>query len=61
MKKKRNTTQMKEQTRNTEVQINEEETGKLPENEFIAKENAVIVILWKLSGKFFSATYNLII
>ena len=27
----RNTTQMKEQTRNTEVQINEEETGKLPE------------------------------
>ena len=34
MKKKRNTTQMKEQTRNTEVQINEEETGKLPEKEF---------------------------
>ena len=27
----RNTTQMKEQTRNTEVQINEEEIGKLPE------------------------------
>ena len=25
---------MKEQTRNTEVQINEEETGKLPEKEF---------------------------
>ena len=25
---------MKEQTRNREVQINEEETGKLPENEF---------------------------
>ena len=25
---------MKEQTRNTEVQINEEETGKLPENKF---------------------------
>ena len=25
---------MKEQTRNTEVQINEEEIGKLPENEF---------------------------
>ena len=35
MKRQRNTTQMKEQTRNTEVQINEEETGKLPENEFI--------------------------
>ena len=28
----RNTTEMKEQTRNTEVQINEEERGKLPEN-----------------------------
>jgi len=25
---------MKEQTRNTQVQINEEETGKLPEKEF---------------------------
>ena len=32
MKMQRNTTQMKEQTRNTEVQINEEEIGKLPEN-----------------------------
>ena len=53
MKKKRNTTQMKEQTRNTEVQINEEETGKLPENEFIAKGKAVILIHSKLSGKFF--------
>ena len=31
---KRNATQMKEQTRNTEVQINEEEIGKLPEKEF---------------------------
>ena len=27
----RNTTQVKEQTRNTEFQINEEEIGKLPE------------------------------
>ena len=34
MKRQRNTTQMKEKTRNTEVQINEEEIGKLPENEF---------------------------
>ena len=33
MKSQRNTTQMKEQTRNTEVQINEEEIGKLPEKE----------------------------
>ena len=31
MKRQRNTTQMKEQTRNTEVQINEEEIGKPPE------------------------------
>ena len=31
MKKQINITQMKEQTRNTEVQINEEEIGKLSE------------------------------
>ena len=30
MKKQKNTTQMKEQTRNPEVQINEEEISKLP-------------------------------
>ena len=34
MKRQRNTTQMKEQTRNTEVQINKVETDKLPEKEF---------------------------
>ena len=34
MKRQRNTTQMKEQSRNTEVQINEEEIGKLPEKKF---------------------------
>ena len=34
MKCQRNTTQMKEQTRNTEIQINKEEIGKLPEKEF---------------------------
>ena len=34
MKRQRNTTQMKEQVRNTEVQINEEEIGKLPEKKF---------------------------
>ena len=33
MKRQRNSTQMKEQTRNTEVQINEK-IGKLPEKEF---------------------------
>ena len=34
MTRQRNTTQMKQQTRNTEVQINEEVIGKLPEKEF---------------------------
>ena len=34
MKGQRNTTQTKEQARNTDVQINEEEIGKLPEKEF---------------------------
>ena len=34
MKRQRNTTQMKEQTRNTEVQIKEEAIGKLAEKEF---------------------------
>ena len=33
MKRQGNTTQMKEQSRNTEVQINEEEIGKLPEKD----------------------------
>ena len=34
MKRQRNTTQMKEQTKTTEVQINEEKIGKIPEKEF---------------------------
>ena len=34
MKSQTNTAQIKEQTRNTEIQINEEEIGKLPEKEF---------------------------
>ena len=34
MKRQRNTAQIKEETRNTEVQINEEEIGKLPGKEF---------------------------
>ena len=33
MKRQRNIVQMKEQTRNIEVQINEEEIGKLPKKE----------------------------
>ena len=34
MKRQRNTVQMKEQTRSIEVQISEEEIGKLPEKEY---------------------------
>ena len=34
MKRQTNTTQIKEKTRNREVQINEEDIGKLPEKEF---------------------------
>ena len=34
MKRQRNTIQIKKQTRNTEVQINEEEISKLSEKEF---------------------------
>ena len=34
MKRQRNTTQMREQSRNKEVQINEEEVGKLYEKYF---------------------------
>ena len=34
MKRQRNTTQMKAQTRNTEVQISEEKISQLPEKEF---------------------------
>ena len=34
MKRQKNIIQMQEQIRNTEIQINEEEIGKLPEKEF---------------------------
>ena len=37
MKRQRNATQMKEQTRNTEIQTNKEEIGKLPEKELRIK------------------------
>ena len=47
MKRQRNTTQMKEQTRNTEVQINEEETGKLSEKEFRIMIVKMIKKTWK--------------
>ena len=48
MKKQRNTTQMKEQTRNTEVQINEEEIDKLPEKEF---RTMIVKMIRNLEGK----------
>ena len=50
MKRQRNTTQMKEQTRNPEVQINEEEIGKLPEKEFrimIVKMIKTLKMKWR--------------
>ena len=48
MKRQRSTTQMKEQTRNTEVQINEEEIGKLSEKEF---RIMTVKIIKKLENK----------
>jgi len=46
MKRQRSTTQMKEQTKNTEVQINEEEIGKLPDKEF-----RIILVKWSKTLK----------
>ena len=54
MNRQRNTTQMKEQTRYTEIQINEEEIGKLPEKEFrilIAKMIKKKKTPWKQNGE----------
>ena len=51
MKRQRNTTQMEEQTRNTEVQINEEETGKPPEKEFRITIVKMIKKSWKQNGE----------
>ena len=48
MKRQRNTTQMKEQTRNTEIQINEEKISKLPEKEF---RILIIKIIQNLENK----------
>ena len=48
MKRQRNTAQMKEQTRNTEVQINGEEIGKLPEKEF---RIMIVKMIKKLENK----------
>ena len=51
MKRQRNTAQMKEQTRNTEVQINEEEIQKLPEKEFRIMIVKMIKNLGKQNGE----------
>ena len=48
MKRQRNTAQMKEQTGNTEVQINEEKISKLPEKEF---RILIIKIIQNLENK----------
>ena len=45
MKWQGNTAQMKEQTRNTQVQVNEEEIGTLPEKEFRIMKVKMIKIL----------------
>ena len=42
MKRQRNTAQMKEQPRHREVQISEEEIGKIPQKEFRIMEAKVI-------------------
>ena len=51
MKRQRNTTQMKEQTRNTEVQIHDEEIGKLPEKEVRIMIVKMIKIIENRMGK----------
>ena len=48
MKRQRNTAQMKEQTGNTEVQINEEEISNLPEKEF---RIMIVKMIKNLEGK----------
>ena len=48
MKRQRNTIQIKEHTRNTEIQINEEELGKLPEKEL---RIMIVKMIKNLEGK----------
>ena len=50
MKRQRNAAQMKEQTSNAQVQISEEEIGKLPEKDFrimIVKMIQTLKIKWR--------------
>ena len=53
MKRQRDTTQMKKQTRNTEVQINEEEINKILEKEFriIIVKMIFLKKPWKQNGE----------
>ena len=51
MKRQRNTTQMKEQIRNTEVQINEKEIGKLPEKRIQNNDSKDDQNPWKQNGE----------
>ena len=46
MKRQRNTAQMKEQIRSTEVQIHEEEKGKLPEKVFRSSAHFLIGLFY---------------
>ena len=60
MKRQRNTTQMKKQTGNTEVQINEEGIGKLPEKGFRIMIEKVIKNLkkWRKQKNQLTKTYK---
>ena len=49
--RQRNTTQMKEQIRNTEVQINEKEIGKLPEKRIQNNDSKDDQNPWKQNGE----------
>ena len=51
MKSQRNTTKMKKQTRNTEVQINEEEIGKWPEKKNQNNDSKNDQKPWKQNGE----------
>ena len=51
MKRQRNTTQMKEQIKNTEFQVNEEEISKPPEKEFRIIMVNIIKKPWKENGE----------
>ena len=51
MKRQRIIVQMKEQSRNTQVQLKEEETGKLPENNSEKNDSTAVPKLQKQNGE----------